>query len=528
MQFTPSKLKGETKVTTKRTPKRGKNSVENEEDYSAQDLTEQLDSTITMDLSAEHATTAPGSPVSTSEDTSTLPETTGTLNTRAHMIFAKDLNVTLKNHFEPKWTLRRTLVPAILAHIVDQIHANDEFSDVYEWTKTYLNKHHKYFNKAEINWFTSHAVRWTSELTQLHESNIFYNNQLNCQSTLQRVNSITLISPTEVVSDEKKDQGKSAARMGQLETSLASLEQQVVAGQGAIGYTWNPNSIIPKKATTVAENTKLAITAKNQGTINAKGMVVITKKVDITAKDIVDYKASSLKETNHNKRLIADMGDNIAENTNDIKECIGMADALGLSFSSNQVQGEKNQTELRAQAEMMADMQHSIERLERLVERQDEQRTREANQRPPAKRLASNTSSDTRRSVSNDKIQYQHKLESTADRAAEVRAHNHQFGNGLVAAREARANTSVIDTSAIIPQCRTAIDRLALTRTSKMELLKNAEKAMVGGRFSQPAFMRACLHMDIRQSSARTCAEELQRLYTTLKEDEDDFHDGPI
>jgi hypothetical protein len=126
MQFTPSKFKGETKVPTKRTPKRGKNSVENEVDNSAQDFTEQLDSTISMDLSAEHATTAPGSPVSTSEDTSTLPETTGTLTTRAHMIFAKDLNVTLKNHFEPKWTLRRTLVPAILAHIVDQIHANDE------------------------------------------------------------------------------------------------------------------------------------------------------------------------------------------------------------------------------------------------------------------------------------------------------------------------------------------------------------------------------------------------------------------
>jgi hypothetical protein len=316
--------------------------------------------------------------------------------------------------------------------------------------------------------------------------------------------------------------------MDQLETSHASLERQVVAGQGAIGYTWNPNSIIPKKAATVAENTKLAITAKNQGTINAKGMVVITKKVDITAKDLEDYKASSLKETNHNKRLIANVGDNVAENTSDIKECIGMADALGLSFSSNQMQGDKNQTELRAQAEMLAEMQHSIERLERLVERQDEQRTREANQRPPAKRLASSTSSDNRQSVPNDRFQYEHKLGSTADRAAEMRAPNHHFGNGSVVARQARANTSTIDTSAITPQCRTAIDRLALTRTSKVELVKGAEKAMVGGRFSQPAFIKSCLHMDIRQSSARTCAEELQFLYTTLKEDENDFHDGPI
>jgi hypothetical protein len=87
--------------------------------------------------------------------------------------------------------------------------------------KTYLNKHHKYFKKAEINWFTLHGVRWTSELSQLHESNTFYNSQLNCQATLQRVNSITLGSSTEVDSDEKKDQGKAAARMDQLEASHA-------------------------------------------------------------------------------------------------------------------------------------------------------------------------------------------------------------------------------------------------------------------------------------------------------------------
>jgi hypothetical protein len=135
MHSTPSKFEDETKKSTKRTPKRGKNSLELEVDYSVQAFNEQLDSTTSMDLSAEHATTAPDSPVSNSEDTSTLPETTGTLTTRAHMIFAKDLNVTLKNHFEPKWILRRTLVPAILAHIVDQIHVNEEFSDVYEWTK---------------------------------------------------------------------------------------------------------------------------------------------------------------------------------------------------------------------------------------------------------------------------------------------------------------------------------------------------------------------------------------------------------
>jgi hypothetical protein len=129
----------------------------------------------------------------------------------------------------------------------------------------------------------------------------------------------------------------------------------------------------------VAEDTKLVITAKNQATINAKGMVVITTKVDITAKDLVDYKASSLKETNHNKRHFANMGDTVAENTSDVRECIGMADAQSLSISSNQVQGDKNQAELRAQAEILAEMQHGIERLERLVERQDEQRTREAN-----------------------------------------------------------------------------------------------------------------------------------------------------
>jgi hypothetical protein len=189
-----------------------------------------------------------------------------------------------------------------------------------------------------------------------------------------------------------------------------------------------------------------------------------------------------------------------------------MADAQGLSISSNQEQGDKNQAELSAQADLLAEMQHGIERLERLVERQDEQRTREANQRPPAKRLASSSSSDNRQLVSNDMFQYQHKLESTADRAAEVRAHNNQFGNGLVAARQARANISALDTSAITPQCRTAIDRLALTKTSKVELLKGAEKAMVAGRFSQPAFIKSCLQMDIRQSSARTCAEEMQRL----------------
>jgi hypothetical protein len=223
MHSTPRKFKDETKEPTKRTPKRGKTSLEPEVDCSAHAFTEPLNSTTSMDLSAGHGTTAPGSPVSTSEDTSILPETTGTLTTRTHMIFAKDLNGTLKNHFEPKWVLRRTLVPAILVHIVDQIHANDEFSDVYEWTKTYLIKHHKYFKKAEINLFTSHAVRWTSELSQLYESNTFYYSQLNYQTTLQRVNSITLVSSTEVDSDEKKDHGKTAVRMDQLETSHASL-----------------------------------------------------------------------------------------------------------------------------------------------------------------------------------------------------------------------------------------------------------------------------------------------------------------
>jgi hypothetical protein len=106
----------------------------------------------------------------------------------------------------------------------------------------------------------------------------------------------------------------------------------------------------------VAENTKVSITAKSQTTINGKGMVVITTKADIMAKDLVDYKASSLKETKHNKRLIANMGDTVAENTNDVRECIGMADAQGLSISSNQEQGDKNQAELRAQAEILAEM----------------------------------------------------------------------------------------------------------------------------------------------------------------------------
>jgi hypothetical protein len=119
-------------------------------------------------------------------------------------------------------------------------------------------------------------------------------------------------------------------------------------------------------------------------------------------------------------------------------------------------------------------------------------------------------------------------VQNAADRADEERAHNHQFGNGLVAARQARANSSVLDTSTITPQCKTAIDRLALTKTSKMELLKGAEKAMVAGRFSQPAVIKACVQMGVRQSSARSCAEEMQRLYTTLKGDEDEFHDGPI
>jgi hypothetical protein len=167
-----------------------------------------------------------------------------------------------------------------------------------------------------------------------------------------------------------------------------------------------------------------------------------------------------------------------------------------------------------------------VERLDEQRTREANQRTREADQRPPAKRLASSSSSDNRQSVPNDKFQYQHKLESQADRAAETRAHNHQFGNGLVAARQARDNISTLDTSTITPQCKTAIDRLALTKTSKMELLKGAEKAMVAGRFSQPAFIKACVQMDVRQSSARSCAEEMQRLYTTLKGDEDDFHDG--
>jgi hypothetical protein len=365
MPSTPNKFKGETKEVTKKTPKRGKISVELEEDYPALAFTAPLDTATSMDLSAEQAITAPSSPVSNSEDTSALPEITGTLTTRAHLIFAKDLNTTLKNHSEPKWVLRRTLVPAILAHIVDQIHANDEFSDVYEWTQTYLNKHHKYFKKAEINWFTSHAVRWTSELSQLHESNTFYNSQLNCQATLQRVNSTTLVSSTEADSDEKKDHGKFAARMDQVEASQASLKRQVDGGQVAVGYSWNPNALMPKKAANVAENNKLAITAKNQGTINAKSMVVLTAKVDITLKDLVDFKAIALKDTNHNKRLIGNMGDTVAENTSDVRQCIGMADAQGLSIANNQEHGENNRAELTAHAELLAEMQHGIERLSR-------------------------------------------------------------------------------------------------------------------------------------------------------------------
>jgi hypothetical protein len=371
MPFTPKKLKDDAKEPAKKTPKRDKN-LEPEEDYAALALTAPPDSATSMDSSAEQATTAPGSPASTSEEAYALPMITGTLTTRAHLIFAKDLNATLKNHSEPKWILRRTLVPAILAHIVDQIHANDEFSDVHEWTTTYLNKHHKYFNKAEINWFTSHAVRWTAELSQLHESNTFYNSQLNCQATLQRVNSITLVSPTEVDSDEMKDRGKLVARSDQLEASVALLQRQVDAGHKAILFAWSPNMFIPKKAATVAENTKLATNAKNLATINAKGMVVITAKSNATAMDFVDFKAGVLKDTNNAKRLMLNMGDTIAENTSDVRECIGMAEAQGLSITSNQEQGEKNQAELTALAENMAEVRHGIERLERLVERQEE------------------------------------------------------------------------------------------------------------------------------------------------------------
>jgi hypothetical protein len=50
MHSTPNKFKGETKEPTKKTPKRGKTSLEPEVDYSTQTFTEPLDSTTSMDL----------------------------------------------------------------------------------------------------------------------------------------------------------------------------------------------------------------------------------------------------------------------------------------------------------------------------------------------------------------------------------------------------------------------------------------------------------------------------------------------
>jgi hypothetical protein len=115
----------------------------------------------------------------TMETEAPLPSSEGTLFTHAQLLTE-----------ETKFDLRKTIAPILLAHICDEVCAHSTF-DSPTWITSFLSTHYSHLKKSEVHWHTKQAATWTKHLTNIHESNTYYDSCLT-PNTIKRANSTTL------------------------------------------------------------------------------------------------------------------------------------------------------------------------------------------------------------------------------------------------------------------------------------------------------------------------------------------------